>query len=153
MIEEYATVVSVASGRVLIESSRSSACGQCQARQSCGQKAISEWASSKMTQLEVDNPNSFSVVSGDVVVVGIDEGSFIKASALMYLFPLALMLLFGGLAQFWAGTEALIIAFSFAGLFVGFVGARLLNRQLEKRCQYKPVLLRILLNDTRVVEL
>ena len=152
MIEEYATVVNVASGRVLIESSRNSACGQCQARQSCGQKAISEWASSKMTQLEIDNPNNFSVISGDRVVVGIDEGSFLKASALMYLFPLALMLLFGCLAQFWAGAEVLIIAFSFAGLLVGFLGARLLSRQLEKGCNYKPVLLRILLNDTRVVE-
>jgi sigma-E factor negative regulatory protein RseC len=152
MIEESATVVSVASGRVLIESSRNSACGQCQARQSCGQKAISEWASSKMTQLEIDNPTCFSVIPGDKVVVGIDEGSFIKASALMYLFPLVLMLLFGSLVQFWAGSEVLIIGASFIGLLIGFLGARLLSRQLEKRCQYRPILLRILLNDRRVVD-
>ena len=81
-----------------------------------------------------------------------DSVRLIKASALMYLFPLALMLLFGSLAQFLAGTEVLIIAFSFVGILVGFLGARLLSQQLETRCQYKPVLLRILLNDTRVVE-
>lgn len=152
MIEENATVVSATAGRVLIESFRTSACGQCQARQSCGQKAISEWASSKMTQLEIENPNGLSVGAGDKVVVGIDEGSFLKASALMYLLPLGLMLIFGGLAQFWLGTEVSTIAFSFAGLLLGFFCVGLLSRQLEKRCQYKPVLLRILLNDTRVVE-
>ncbi|WP_028470279.1 SoxR reducing system RseC family protein [Neptunomonas japonica] len=152
MIEENATVVSITAGRVLIESFRSSACGQCQARNSCGQKAISEWASSKMTQLEIDNPNGLNVGAGDKVVVGIDEGSFLKASALMYLLPLVTMLLLGGLANLWIGTEMSTIVFSFAGLVVGFVGARLLGRQLEKSCQYKPVLLRILLNDTRVVE-
>ncbi|BBB30963.1 SoxR reducing system RseC family protein [Neptunomonas japonica] len=152
MIEENATVVSTTAGRVLIESFRSSACGQCQARHSCGQKAISEWASSKMTQLEIDNPHGLDVGIGDKVVVGIDEGSFLKASALMYLLPLVVMLLLGGLANRWIGTEVSTIIFSFVGLVVGFIGARLLGRQLEKSCQYKPVLLRILLNDTRVVE-
>ena len=152
MIEENATVVSATAGRVLIESFRTSACGQCQARNSCGQKAISEWASSKMTQLEIENPNSINVEAGDKVVVGIDEGSFLKASALMYLLPLVMMLLLGSLAKLWIGTGVSTITFSFVGLVIGFVGARLLSRQLEKRCQYKPVLLRILFNDTRVVE-
>ena len=105
-----------------------------------------------MTQLEIENPNSINVEAGDKVVVGIDEGSFLKASALMYLLPLVMMLLLGSLAKLWIGTEVSTITFSFVGLVIGFVGARLLSRQLEKRCQYKPVLLRILFNDTRVVE-
>ncbi|WP_293267200.1 SoxR reducing system RseC family protein [Neptunomonas sp.] len=151
MIEEYATVVNITEGRVLIESSRSSSCGQCQARQSCGQKAISEWASSKMTSLEIDNPNRIGVEIGNRVVVGIDEGSFLKASALLYLMPLLFMVLLGGIAQFLGVDEKLIITASFVGLFVGFVGAKLFSQKLEKQCRFKPVLLRILLNDDRVL--
>ena len=143
MIEEYATVVSVVEGRVLIESTRSSACGQCHAKQSCGQKAISEWASSKMTQLEIENPAKILVAVGDRVVVGIDEGSFLKVSALMYLLPLLLMVLLGGLAQYFEYAEVMIILVSFAGLLVGFLAVKLWSQQLENRYQFNPVLLRI----------
>lgn len=143
MIEEHATVVSIVEGRVLIESSRSSACGQCHAKQSCGQKAISEWASSKMTQLEIENPAKILVAVGDRVVVGIDEGSFLKVSALMYLLPLLLMVLLGGLAQYFEYAEAMIILASFAGLLVGFLAVKLWSQQLENRYQFNPVLLRI----------
>ncbi|SIS91809.1 SoxR reducing system RseC family protein [Neptunomonas antarctica] len=143
MIEEHATVVDVFVGAVLIESSRTSACGQCQSKQSCGQKAISEWASSKMARIEIDNPGHLLVKSGDNVIVGIDEGSFLKASALMYLLPLVLMIVFGGVAQSFVTSELFIIVFSFIGLLAGFLGAKLLSRQLERRSQYKPVLLRI----------
>ena len=143
MIEEYATVVSVVDGRVLIESERSSACGQCQAKQSCGQKAISEWAASKMTQLEIDNPASILVKTGDRVVVGIDEGSFLKVSALMYLLPLLLMVLLGGLAEYLEYAEVTIILTSFVGLLVGFFGVKLWSQRLDNRSQFNPVLLRI----------
>jgi sigma-E factor negative regulatory protein RseC len=143
MIEEHASVVDVFADSVLIESSRSSACGQCQAKKSCGQKAISEWASSKMARLEIDNPDRILVKPGDNVIVGIDEGSFLKASALMYLLPLVLMIAFGGVAQSLAVSELIIIVLSFVGLLVGFLGAKLLSRQLERRCQYRPVLLRV----------
>lgn len=143
MIEEYATVVSVIDGRVLIESERSSACGQCQAKQSCGQKAISEWAASKMTQLEIDNPAKIPVETGDRVVVGIDEGSFLKVSALMYLLPLLLMVLLGGLAEYLEYAEVTIILTSFVGLLVGFSGVKLWSQRLDNRSGFNPVLLRI----------
>lgn len=143
MIEEHATVVSVVEGRVLIESSRSSACGQCHAKQSCGQKAISEWASSKMTQLEIENPAKILVHVGDRVVVGIDEGSFLKVSALLYLLPLLLMVLFGGAGQYFKYAEIVIIMASFFGLLVGFFVVKVWSQRFESRCQFNPVLLRI----------
>ena len=143
MIEEHATVVSVVEGRVLIESSRSSACGQCHANQSCGQKAISEWAASKMTQLEIENPANIHVIEGDRVVVGIDEGSFLKVSALMYLLPLLLMVLLGGLAEYSKYAEVFIILASFVGLLAGFLAVKLWSQRLQSRCQFNPVLLRI----------
>ncbi len=143
MIEEHATVVSVVEGRVLIESSRSSACGQCHAKQSCGQKAISEWASSKMTQLEIENPGMILVKAGDKVVVGIDEGSFLKVSALMYLLPLLLMVLLGGLAQYFDYAEVTMIFASFGGLLAGFLAVKFWSQRLDNRYQFNPVLLRI----------
>ncbi len=143
MIEEDATVVGVVNGKVLIESSRNSACGQCHAKQSCGQKAISEWAASKMTQLEIENPAKILVQAGDKVVVGIDEGSFLKVSALMYLFPLLLMVLLGGTAQYFEYAEGIIILASFLGLLIGFFVVKLWGQRHDNRCQYNPVLLRV----------
>lgn len=143
MIEENATVVSIVDGRVLIESSRSSACGKCDANKSCGQKTISEWASSKMARLEIDNPTKILVKEGDRIVVGIDEGSFLKVSALMYLLPLLLMICFGGIARYFDYSEVIVATLAFSGLFFGFTIVRWSSQRLEKNCQFKPVLLRV----------
>lgn len=142
MIEEQAKVVHAAQGRLIIESSRSFACGQCHANQTCGQKAISEWASSKMTRLEIDNPSKIYVKVGDQVIVGIDEGSFLKASALIYLLPLLILVLFGALADFFGFSETIVILSAFSGLFLGFMGVKLWSQHFFKHCQFKPVLLR-----------
>jgi len=142
MIEESATVVSVCEGAVIIESSRTSACAQCQAKESCGQKALSEWASSKLMHLEVDNPDKIVVRQGDKVIVGIDEGSFVVASALIYLLPIFTMMLGGAIVFLFDGPERVSILVSFIGLLIGFVIVKLTSRRLERRCQYKPVLLR-----------
>jgi sigma-E factor negative regulatory protein RseC len=142
MIEESAMVVEVCEGAVIIESSRTSACAQCQVSDSCGQKALSEWASSKLIRLEVENPSNLSVRQGDSVVVGIDEGSFVVASALVYLLPIFSMMLAGIAVFLFNGPEWASILVSFIGLVSGFFIVKLMGKRLERRCQYKPVLLR-----------
>lgn len=143
MIEEHAIVVCVKTDSIVIETKRQTACGGCQANESCGQKSLSEWAASRMTHIEVPLPTSCVVKEGDSVVVGIDEGSFVKASAITYLLPLIVMI-FSGLALQWLGfSEPWVIFSTFAGLIVSFLLLRLFNRISEKRAVYQPVILRI----------
>ena len=143
MIEEHAKVVGLNGENVIIEAARTSACGQCQAADSCGQKSLSEWAASKMSNVEIVNPYQLTVDIGDSVVVGINEGGFIKASALIYLLPLILMVLSGGLVQANEQPELIIIASSFIGLTAGFLIVRFFGQKLETRHAYRPILLRV----------
>jgi sigma-E factor negative regulatory protein RseC len=143
MIEERARVVELIPDGVVIEAARTSACAQCQSASNCGQKSLSEWAASKMTHIEVDNPSRIVVCVGDDVIVGIDEGGFIKASALIYMLPLMIMVVFGVAAQLNALSEPLVILSSFLGLGIGFLIVRYFGKTMEKRNTYRPVLLRI----------
>jgi sigma-E factor negative regulatory protein RseC len=143
MIEEHAKVVGLNGENVIIEAARTSACGQCQAADSCGQKSLSEWAASKMANIEIVNPNRLSVNVGDSIIVGINEGGFIKASALIYLLPLILMVITGVVAQALSQPESLIITSSFVGLAVGFCVVRFFGKKLETRHAYRPILLRV----------
>jgi sigma-E factor negative regulatory protein RseC len=143
MIEERARVVELMSGRVIIEAARTSACAQCQAASSCGQKSLSEWAASKMTHIEVDNPDNLPVHIGDDVIVGIDEGGFVKASALIYMLPLLMMITIGVAAHLNALAEPVVILSSFLGLGVGFLMVRFFGKAMEKRNTYRPILLRV----------
>ena len=143
MIEERARVVELMTGRVVIEAARTSACAQCQASSSCGQKSLSEWAASKMTHIEVDNPDDLHVAVGDDVIVGIDEGGFVKASALIYMLPLLTMVMFGLVMHLNAQPELTVIVSSFIGLGIGFIFVRFFGKTMEKRHTYRPILLRV----------
>lgn len=144
MIKETVEVVGIEGEQVVVRSARTSACAQCDASASCGQKSIAEWASSKWVDVPVINPDQKAVRIGDKVVVGIEEGRFVLASALVYLMPLVLMMAFA-LTGFTVGLdEAGLIGLSMAGLLVGFVLNRVLNqRESTSAHQYQPVLLRV----------
>lgn len=143
MIEEQATVVSVDNDSVIIETVRTSACAQCSASDGCGQKSLSEWAASKMTHIRVTNPLAVDVKQGDRVVVGIDEGGFLKASTLVYFVPLLMIFIAGLLGQILGATEPVIILLAAIGLCAGLVIVKMTSRKLEKKSVYQPVLLRI----------
>lgn len=143
MIEEKATVVSVDEGSVIIETVRTSACAQCSASDGCGQKSLSEWAASKMTHIHVANPLSITVQKGDQVIVGIDEGGFLKASSLVYFVPLMMLFVAGFIGQVLGMTEPVTISLAGIGLILGLVIVKTISQKLEKKSVYQPVLLRI----------
>ncbi len=77
--------------------------------------------------------NAVDARVGDVVEVESNSGSAIGIAALVYLVP-CIGLVLGYLLGAWLGLgEGLCVLLAFAGLFVGFVPALLLNRAIIKR--------------------
>jgi len=144
MLEESGRVVEVNGADIWVETVRQSACDSCSARNSCGQKLLASVGQGKRFVVKVDNPAQHQVSEDDQVVIGVSEGSFMKASLLLYSLPL-LMLIVAALGLNALGlAEPWVIAGSALGLASGFLLVRLLSQQLSRSCSYHPVLLRVI---------
>lgn len=87
--------------------------------------------------------NTAGACAGDVVEVESNSGSAIGIAALVYLVPCAFLVI-GYLLGAWMGFgEGLCVLAAFAGLFLGFVPALLLNRAIVKRGKPEFTILRI----------
>lgn len=144
MLEESGRVVAVENTFVWVESARMSSCESCSASKGCGQRALTEYASRNTEQLKVENPGDICVKVGDRVVVGIEEGSFLRASLLLYTLPLILMFLGGYLGSLSTLSEGPAIIGSIVGLATGLMAARIFGQRLGRQCQYQPVLLKVI---------
>ncbi|MGB1238095.1 MAG: SoxR reducing system RseC family protein [Pseudomonadales bacterium] len=144
MIEEQARVVRVAESQILIEADRRSACGQCMAKDSCGQKSIAEWAADKMIDVAVANPLQLRVDVGDKVLVGIEERAFLGASVLLYLLPLLTMMVLALTVTAMEGSELAVIVAALIGLGLGFALVRLRTAYLRDKVCYQPQILKVL---------
>ncbi|GGB89104.1 hypothetical protein GCM10011352_13910 [Marinobacterium zhoushanense] len=144
MIEELVHVSRIEGGEVWIEASRQSACAACSAKKSCGQGALADWMSGSSVELSVINPNGLKPSVGQSVVVGLEEGSLIKASMLIYLVPLILLVVVALIARAFGAGEGFQILAAVAGLVAGFVGVNwYTSRPVEDGSCYQPVLLRL----------
>ena len=144
MIEEQAKVVSVDQRQVLVSAKRNSACGQCAAKEGCGQSAIAEWAASKMVDVSVNNPLQLSINVGDSVIVGINEQSFLKVSLLLYFVPLMVMFMAGAITTMAAASEGVIILSSMTALLGCFYVIKRYISKVADSDAYQLVVLEVL---------
>ena len=80
---------------------------------------------------------------GDVVEVQFNSGSSIGIAALVYLVPCVFLIL-GYLLGAWLGLgEGLCVLMAFAGVFVGFIPALILNRAILRKGTPEFTILRI----------
>lgn len=143
MIEEVVQVSRIEGEEIWIEASRQSACAACSAKKGCGQGALSEWTSGKAVELSVLNPNRVLPAVGQSVVIGLEEGSLIKASVMVYFLPLLTLILAAIVARFLGGSEGFQVLTGLAGLAVGFAAARWISTRNSSEGCYQPVLLRL----------
>ncbi|MFT5708208.1 MAG: sigma-E factor negative regulatory protein RseC [Oceanospirillaceae bacterium] len=141
MIEEKALIVAVSENEVTIAATRNSACGQCASKSDCGQSSIAQWAASKMVNIEVRRPIDLALEVGDTVLVGINEKSFLKASLLLYFFPLVGMFVAAAVATSVSALEWQVIVSAFVGLFCSFYLVRFISKKLEQRSIYQMLIL------------
>lgn len=144
MIEELVHVSRIEGDEVWVEASRQSACAACSAKKSCGQGALSDWMSGSSVELSVVNPSRLKPNVGQSVVVGLEESSLIKASMLIYLVPLVLLVLMAIVARAFGAGEGFQILAAVAGLVTGFLGVNwYTSRPVGDGSCYQPVLLRL----------
>lgn len=141
MLEEQAIVVEASAEEVWVETCRQTACQSCSAKSSCGHSLLSKISSGKTQRLQVKTDKELQV--GDQVVLGLDEGAFIRGSALVYLLPL-LALIIGALAgDALFGQDSLMsFVLAGAGLLAGFAYVRWYSWRHRQDAQYQPVVLR-----------
>lgn len=144
MIEEVARVTWSGAGVVRVEAARNSACGQCSSRASCSQGALSQWSRGRTVEIEVQNPDNLPLQPGQQVLIGLEEGGLMRASLLLYLLPL-LMLVAGALGtSMLGGGEGVQILAAGLMLLAGFAIVRRLTRNPAELSRYQPVLLKTL---------
>jgi sigma-E factor negative regulatory protein RseC len=144
MIEESGKVVNVDSQGVWVETVRQSACSSCAARNGCGQKLLASVGQGKRFVFKVNNPNNLVVTEDDDVLIGIEEGSFIKATIFMYLIPLLALFVGALLAESAQLSEGYVILISFFSLILGFVFVRYGSTSFFRSCKYQPTLMRVI---------
>lgn len=126
MIEETVTVVGSEGKRITIEAMKKSACGGCSQKDGCGVSSVSGLFSSKSFQLDMDN--SLDAKIGDTVVVGVEDGAFLRMAFRAYLLPL--LVLIGSAIVFSSlfASEWLVVALSVLAMLASFYVGRSSSR-------------------------
>jgi sigma-E factor negative regulatory protein RseC len=120
-------------------------CESCASRDSCGTNA-----GSQEREVEVDNPIGATV--GDRIQISISTGSLLKATFLLYLFPILCMLIGGiagqdiGLRLDWNTSSSAAIA-AFFCLAAAMLVVRVSGNRMAKKAKYRPRIIRILGHD------
>ena len=141
MATEHGIVIKTGPHTAWVKTTRSAACKSCSARKGC--------TSSGGSEMEVEAINSANARVGDRIVLQMETGSLLKASFLLYIFPI-LCLLIGAV-----GAEAVAHTLGFsssamspvAGLacFVGaFLFVKYKGNRMAKQDHYRPVIVRVL---------
>ncbi len=153
MIEERAEVIEIKGDKLLLQAQVQSACGGCAVNKGCGTSVLSKVVGRKFTQFQA--VNSVNAKIGDTVVVGIAEDVMVKGSLMIYIVPLLAMLVFAVLADYAfaeqiGARDALIAAFSIAGLATGALVSRWYFGRQTSGHLYSPVVLRKIIEHGKI---
>jgi sigma-E factor negative regulatory protein RseC len=142
MLENRATVVQIQDHTAWVLTNQVSGCEQCNG-QGCGSSKVAQLFCSQPKKFEVEN--SIGAAVGDEVIVSVADGAVLRGIGLLYVLPLILMVLGGGLASMMSNqsvpSDAYVATGGVAGLMLGFVvakwvsarQARLINRPFIAR--------------------
>lgn len=139
MIEEQGRVVAVECGCVWIETART--CGGCvngNARGGCAQYLTDKYGVGA-SLFCVKAVGSLVLKKGDRVVVGVQEGSLLKASFLIYFFPILLMMLGVWLLSMLVVADWALILVACGLLLSGFGIVRTVDKKSADLCRVEVV--------------
>ncbi|AIN18689.1 positive regulator of sigma(E), RseC/MucC family protein [Yersinia rochesterensis] len=141
MMKEWATVISWENGVALLRCEPHSGCGSCNARSGCGSHLLNELGPESEHQLKI--AISQPLEPGQKVEVGISEGSLLRSAALVYLTPLVGLIMGGALFQNLFVTDAFTAFGAILGAGLGFLLARAVAINIERKSDYQPTVLQI----------
>ncbi|MCC7167887.1 MAG: SoxR reducing system RseC family protein [Rhodospirillales bacterium] len=141
LVEGFARIVAVEGQTAWAEPERAASCGSCATVTTCG--SATAWF--KLTPAEASRfplANDFNARIGERIVVGIRQGSLLRASSLAYALPLVTLIGAGLFAQAKGASEGLTILASLAGFALGLLIAHRGAKFLAARGDLAPVFLR-----------
>ncbi len=125
ILETRAIIIQLDGAEAVVEAKQGGGCGHCDSEKGCG----------KVSQLFCSQPRRFRVRNGinarigDEVQVFVADGVLLRSAAIMYILPLALLLLGGSLGSHWADDascrDGYAVIGAMLGLVMGFVLAKL----------------------------
>lgn len=95
MIEENAVVAKIEHNQVWVESKPKQGCGGCLQKSACSTSVLDKFIKKRSIAVDCE----IELKPGDEVIIGISEGILIKASLLLYMLPLVVMVLSGASAE------------------------------------------------------
>jgi len=129
-------VIALEGDSALLQTQNKLTCASCHVSDSCGNGIIERYFSGKMFETRVKNTLEAKI--GDRLVIEMMKSNLTKASVIVYLLPIVLMLisaLFGNLLNL---SENVLILTSLIGLTLGLVLAGLFNQSVKGNSHYQP---------------
>ncbi len=143
MATEEGTVIKVAGANALVKTTRSSSCEHCSSKGSCMSKGGGN-------EMEVQALNLAGAREGDRVKISFDTASLLKASFLLYVFPI-LCLIAGALGGQQlsssltnVGESLLAVICGLAAFGLSFFVVRRVSNKMAVKSDYQPKVIRIL---------
>ena len=132
---------SSAAGTAWVKTTRSSACASCSSKDACHVGGGGK-------EMEVEAINTAGARVGDRIVLNIKTASLLKATFLLYVFPILAMIAGAVLGQKVAlmrGTDPSGLSALFGFLFFGlaFIVIRVTGRRLSTNASYKPEIIKV----------
>jgi sigma-E factor negative regulatory protein RseC len=141
MATEEGVVIKIDAGSAWVKTSKTGACKECSARGSCHSSGGGE-------EMEVEVINEVGAKVGDRIVLSFETGSLLKATFLLYVFPILLLILGAVIGQetasyldFNPSGFAAVTGFSF--FFAALMIVKIKANQLAKRNEYRPKITKI----------
>ncbi|MGS2721899.1 SoxR reducing system RseC family protein [Paraglaciecola aestuariivivens] len=150
MIKEVGKICAIEqaqSGQVIwVETQIKTTCGSCQAQNNCGTGAIAKVLGNKTQRLKFNYDKAVKI--GQQVSLGVTEESLLKASMLMYLLPMFVLLcsaLAGTLVLPTMGLTSELWIIGLAGVTT-YLAMRVVKYKLNRtsNTQYSPQILQVL---------
>jgi sigma-E factor negative regulatory protein RseC len=146
MIEENALIISLHGDLAEVEIQRSTACGDCSAKNGCGSAVFSSLFGKRRTRTRV--LNRIQARPGEQVVIGLHEAPFLRAAFALYATPL-LAMIGGAMVGEWLAQRSASgylelgsLIGGLSGLAVGLGWLRRFARRSQSDSQYRAVVLR-----------
>ena len=146
MATEEGIVIKIDSKTARVRTTKSSGCQSCTARHSCNATASGK-------DMEVDAVNAVGAQLGDRIMLYFETGSLLKATFLLYIFPILCMLLGAALGHWYSlkndmNPSAIAAVTGFLFLILSFFLVRSRANKLAENEHYKPKIIKILRHET-----
>ena len=154
MIEERAVILSLesepsaADSTATLEIERKIACGLCGQTRGCGNSIWGKLFAHQSTAFKAQNRINAKV--GDSVIVGINEKALLKSAFLLYILPLATMLIGAILATQIHDTNGYAMLGALVGLVLGLLWVKGHTMSSNYFKLQQPVILRLATQETTV---